>query len=131
MGGGGTVNEIGNIISNKWFNIKEFFQNCKETSGRLKSEWTIEEENGYSVVCNNCGGEMNFATQYCPDCGAFMGNPCERKEEKKAKILESQWLPVEGEGVYQCNHCWKLVDIPSQYCPDCGAIMENFNYQEG
>ena len=73
-GWGGTIHCIGNILKDKWFDIKEFFQNCKETGGRLKSKWTIEEENGYSVVCDNCGGEMNFATQYCPDCGAIMQN---------------------------------------------------------
>lgn len=71
---GGTIHCIGNILKDKWFDIKEFFQNCKETGGRLKSEWTIEEENGYSVVCDNCGGEMNFATRYCPDCGVIMQN---------------------------------------------------------
>jgi hypothetical protein len=84
-GWGGTVDEIGNIIKDKWFNIKDFFAEQKH----------------------------------------------QREEAEKAKTLKSQWLPIEGEGVYQCQHCAKLVDIPSQYCPDCGAIMYNFNNQEG
>lgn len=84
-GWGGTVDEIGNIIKDKWFNLKDFF------------------------------AEQKY----------------QREEAEKTKILTSQWLPIEGEGVYQCSHCWKLVDIPSPYCPECGATIQNFNYEEG
>lgn len=54
-----------------------------------------------------------------------------KEEEEKVDVLGSDWEPLEGEGVYECKHCGKLADIPSQYCPDCGAFMENFNYEEG
>ena len=80
-GWSGTIHCIGNIISNKWFDIKEFFQNYKE-----------------------------------------------KKEE--VFVRGSDWEPLEGEGVYECKHCGKLADIPSQYCPDCGAFMKNFNHEE-
>lgn len=80
-GWGGTIYCIGNILKDKWFDIREFFQNYKE------------------------------------------------KEE--VNVLGSNWEALEGEGLYECKHCAKLVDIPSQYCPDCGAFMENFNYEEG
>lgn len=80
-GWGGTIHCIGNILKDKWFDIKEFFQNYKE--------------------------------------------------EKEIKVPGSYWEPLEGEGLYKCKYCGKLVDISSQYCPDCGAFMENFNYEEG
>lgn len=82
-GWGGTINEIGNLINDKWFNIKEFFQTCKE--------------------------------------------------EKETIVPRSYWEPLEDEdeGLYECKYCGKLVGIPSQYCPDCGACMQNFNYIEG
>lgn len=80
-GWGGTIHCIGNILKDKWFDIKEFFQNCKE--------------------------------------------------EKETIVPRSYWEPLEGEGLYECKYCGKLVDIPSQYCPDCGACMKNFNYEEG
>lgn len=80
-GWGGTISEIGNLINNKWFNVKEFFQNYKE--------------------------------------------------KKEVDVLGSNWEPLEGEGLYACQHCAELVEIPSQYCPDCGAFMQNFHYEEG
>lgn len=78
-GWGGTVNEIGNIISDKWFNLKDFF---------------AEQEH-------------------------------QREEAERTKILQSEWIPVEGCGLYQCKHCNAEVDVQTQYCPDCGAIMNN------
>ena len=81
-GWGGTIHCIGNILKDKWFDIKEFFQNYKE-----------------------------------------------KKEE--VFVRGSDWEPIEGAGVYECKHCAKLADIPSQYCPGCGAFMRNFNYEEG
>ena len=86
-GWGGTVNEIGNIISDKWFNIKDFFS-------------TYNKKIDYD--------EPNTT------------------DKKEVNVLGSNWEALEGEGVYECKHCAKLVDIPSQYCPDCGAYMTNY-----
>lgn len=87
-GWGGTINEIGNITEDKWFNLKEFFEEASEKVNEevnvLASEWKPLEE----------------------------------------------WKSLEGRGVYECENCGKLVDIPTQYCPDCGSYMSNFNYQE-
>ena len=78
-GWGGTIDEIGNIINDRWFNMKDFFAEQKHL----------------------------------------------REEAEKAKILQSEWIPVEGRGLYQCKHCNVEVDVQTQYCPDCGAIMNN------
>lgn len=85
-GWGDKISEIGNIINDKWFNVKDFF--AEQATKR-------------------------------------------QEEKKEVDILESNWEPLEGEGLYECKRCTKLVDIPSQYCPDCGAFMQNFNYEEG
>ena len=73
-GWGGTIYCIGNILKDKWFDIKEFFQNYNEKSKTtLESEW-VGAEDAYGFICDNCGEGANFATQYCPDCGAYMTN---------------------------------------------------------
>ena len=62
------------------------------------------------------------------DVGEFFKN---YKDTIKPNVKGSKWKPLEGEGVYECKHCGNLVDIVSQYCPECGSFMTNFNEEEG
>ena len=78
-GWGSTVSIIGNIIENKWFDMKKFFEEYGDKQAENEKregqigEWLINPD-GYYPYCSVChnvqvNGKM---TNYCPACGAYM-----------------------------------------------------------
>ena len=74
-----TVNTIGNIIKDQWFDMRKFFEEYSDKQVKNEKregqvgEWLINPD-GYYPYCSVChnvqvNGKM---TNYCPACGAYM-----------------------------------------------------------
>ena len=69
-GWGSTVSIIGNIIENKWFDMKKFFEEYSDKQRTKKSYWL--DVGSLSCRCSECGCKNNKESNYCPECGAYM-----------------------------------------------------------
>lgn len=68
-----TVSVIGNIIENKWFDMKKFFEEYgdKQTKDEKRGgHWF--DVGSLSCRCSECGCKNSKESNYCPECGAYM-----------------------------------------------------------
>lgn len=86
------------------------------------------EVNSENVFCPECGHKFNF--MYCPECGVKLDADdefcleCGHKIKEGSKV-ESDDVCKKDEYKHACPNCNKEVSEDSKFCPECGNKLDD------